>query len=238
MESGRIDLSAPIASDGKADFNMTDALPPSRLLRPVIIGLVGGIASGKSYVSGLLENLGAERIDADRLGHEVLAQKEVRERLAQIWGPSILTEQGEVDRRKVGKLVFGSSFNEVAQRKQLEAIVLPRIRALAFERIAAIRSLPEVPLAIVIDAPLLIEAGWEPICDFILFIDAPLEERIQRAAARGWTESHFVDREASQISLDEKRSRATHFIDNSLQANVTQQVNHFWNELERRVPRK
>ncbi len=227
---------APFASDGKATFIMTDSLP-SRLSRPVVIGLVGGIGSGKSHVGGLLENLGAQRIDADRLGHDVLMEKEVRERLAQIWGPSILTEQGEVDRTKVGKLVFGTSFNAVAQRKQLEAILHPRIRSLAFERIAAVRSMPQVPLAIVIDAPLLIEAGWEPMCDFILFIDSPHDERIQRAVGRGWTEPHFAAREASQISLDEKRSRATHFLDNSRDANITQQVTHFWNELERRVPK-
>jgi dephospho-CoA kinase len=221
----------------KATFIMIDSMP-STLARPVVIGLVGGVASGKSYVAGLLERLGAQRIDADRLGHDVLQLKEVRERLAQIWGPNILNEQGEVDRAKVGKLVFGNSFNAVAQRKQLEAIVHPRIRSLAFERISAFRSLPEIPLAIVIDAPLLIEAGWEPMCDFILFIDAPPEERLQRATARGWTESNFADREASQISLDEKRRRATHFLDNSRQANISQQVNNFWNELERRVPKK
>ncbi len=216
---------------------MTDSMP-SRLVRPVVIGLVGGVASGKSYVCTLLGNLGAERIDADRLGHEVLQLKEVRGRLAQIWGPSILTDDGEVDRTKVGKLVFGTSFNAVAQRKQLEAIVHPRIRSLALERIAAVRAMPKVPLAIVIDAPLLIEAGWEPMCDLILFVDSPSEERVQRATARGWTETHFADREASQISLDEKRSRATHFLDNSRQANITQQVNHFWDELERRVSKK
>jgi len=237
VKSGRIITPAPFASDGKVTLTMTDSMP-SRLSRPVVIGLVGGIASGKSYVGGLLEKLGAQRIDADRLGHDVLMEKEVRDRLTQIWGPNILTEQGEVDRTKVGKLVFGNSFNASAQRTQLEAIVLPRIRSLAFERIAAVRSLPETPLAIVIDAPLLIEAGWEPMCDFILFIDSPDEERIQRAAARGWTESHFAAREASQISLDEKRSRATHFLDNRRQANITQQVNHFWNELERRVLKK
>lgn len=221
----------------RANFIMTDS-SPSRLARPVVIGLVGGVASGKSYVGNLLEKLGAQRIDADRLGHEVLRLNEVRDRLAEIWGPTILTPQAEVDRTKVGKLVFGSSSDAAAHLKQLEAIVHPRIRTLAFERIAAIRSSADVPLAIVIDAPLLIEAGWEPMCDFILFIDSPREQRVQRATARGWAESHFADREASQLSLDEKRSRATHFFDNSRHADIAQQVNLFWRELERRVPKK
>ncbi len=210
----------------------------SRLRRPVVIGLVGGVASGKSYVGSLLEGYGAKRIDADRLGHEVLLLKEVRERLAQIWGPGILTEQGEVDRAKISKLVFGSSFNAAAQRKQLEAIVHPRIRSLALERIAEIRSLPETPLAIVLDAPLLIEAGWEPMCDFILFIECPREERVQRALARGWTESHFTERENSQIPLDEKRKHATHFVHNGQDENIQLEVRHFWNDLERHIPKK
>ena len=214
---------------------MTDSVP-TKLVRPVIIGLVGGVASGKSYVAELLENLGALRIDADRLGHEVLLVKEVREHLARIWGPSILTDRGEVDRSQVSKLVFGNSMNAVAGRRQLEAIVHPRIRSLALDRMAAVRALPEVPLAIVIDAPLLIEAGWESLCDFILFIDSPLEDRVQRATARGWTETQFADRENSQIPLDEKRSRATHFLDNRRQATMAEQVNHFWMELERCVP--
>lgn len=214
---------------------MTDSVP-TKLVRPVIIGLVGGVASGKSYVAELLENLGALRIDADRLGHEVLLVKEVREHLARIWGPSILTDRGEVDRSQVSKLVFGNSMKAVAGRRQLEAIVHPRIRSLALDRMAAVRALPEVPLAIVIDAPLLIEAGWESLCDFILFIDSPLEDRVQRATARGWTETHFADRENSQIPLDEKRSRATHFLDNRRQATMAEQVNHFWMELERCVP--
>ena len=214
---------------------MTDSVP-TKLVRPVIIGLVGGVASGKSYVAELLENLGALRIDADRLGHEVLLVKEVREHLARIWGPSILTDRGEVDRSQVSKLVFGNSMKAVAGRRQLEAIVHPRIRSLALDRMAAVRALPEVPLAIVIDAPLLIEAGWESLCDFILFVDSPLEDRVQRATARGWTEAHFADRENSQISLDEKRSRATHFLDNRRQATMAEQVNHFWMELERCVP--
>ena len=214
---------------------MTDSVP-TKLVRPVIIGLVGGVASGKSYVAELLENLGALRIDADRLGHEVLLVKEVREHLARIWGPSILTDRGEVDRSQVSKLVFGNSMHAVAGRRQLEAIVHPRIRSLALDRMAAVRALPEVPLAIVIDAPLLIEAGWESLCDFILFIDSPLEDRVQRATARGWTETQFADRENSQIPLDEKRSRATHFLDNRRQATMAEQVNHFWMELERCVP--
>lgn len=203
-----------------------------KFARPVVIGLVGGVASGKSYAGGLFETHGALRIDADRIGHEVLQSAEVRQRLTSLWGSAVLNASGEIDRAQVGKLVFGDSADAVVQRRQLEAIVHPRIRKVAQDRIAAVRALPEPPLAIVIDAPLLLEAGWEPMCDLILFVEAPLEDRLARAATRGWTAAHFADREASQLSLDEKRKRATHILDNSQSANVALQVKHLWQQLQ------
>jgi len=210
-----------------------DKPPTFKFARPVVVGLVGGVASGKSYVGQLLETHGALRIDADQIGHEVLQSAEVRKRLTDLWGQNVLNASGEIDRAQVGKLVFGDSAEATVQRRQLEAIVHPRIRSLAQERIAAARALPEPPLAIVIDAPLLLEAGWEPLCDLILFIDTPLDERLVRATARGWTADHFADREASQLPLDEKRKRATHILDNSQLANVAQQVIHLWQQLQR-----
>ncbi len=207
--------------------------PTSKFARPVIIGLVGGVASGKSYVGELLVTHGAQRIDADRIGHQVLQSAEVLQLLTNLWGPSVLNASGEIDRAQVGKLVFGDSVEATAQRRRLEAIVHPRIRNLAQARIAAARDLLSPPLAIVIDAPLLLEAGWESFCDLILFIETPLEERLARAMQRGWTAGHFADREASQLPLDEKRKRATHILDNSQHANIALQVTHLWQQLER-----
>ncbi len=204
-----------------------------KLVRPVIIGLIGGVASGKSFVGSLLEAEGALRIDADRLGHEVLQTAEVRKQLTDQWGQSLLYESGEIDRAKLAKLVFGESSEVVARRRQLESIVHPRIRALAQARIAAARSLPEPPLAIVIDAPLLLEAGWEKMCDLILFIETPLEERLSRAASRGWTAEQFHQREASQMPLDEKRKHATHIIDNGQRTHVELPIKHLWQQIVR-----
>ncbi len=205
----------------------------TKFTRPVVIGLVGGIASGKSYVAGLLQARGALRIDADRIGHQVLQLPEVRKRLTDLWGSSVLSSSGELDREQVAKIVFGNSAEAIEQRSKLEAIVHPRIRSAAFERIAAARAQPTPPLAIIIDAPLLLEAGWEPMCDLILFVDAPLEERVIRAATRGWTAEQLADREASQLTLNEKRKRATHILDNSRLGNIALQVNHLWEQLER-----
>ncbi len=187
-----------------------------------------------------MESHGALRIDADRLGHEVLRQEEVRSRLHGLWGDRILNAQGEIDREQVGKLVFGDAPEATMRRRQLESIVHPRIRALAQARIAAVRAMPEPVLAIVIDAPLLLEAGWESFCDLIVFVESPMEDRLARALARGWTAEHFADREASQLAIDEKRKRATHIVHNSQSSsengNVASQVKQIWQQqLERQV---
>jgi dephospho-CoA kinase len=207
----------------------------SKLARPVVIGLVGGVASGKSYVGELLASQGALRIDADRLGHEVLKQAEVCEQLASLWGDGIFSPPGEVDRKKLAALVFGDSESATRNRRLLESIVHPRIRQLAEQQIASARAGTNVLTAIVVDAPLLLEAGWEPLCDLILFVDAPAEVRLQRALGRGWTQQSFQDREASQLSLSEKRSRATHIIDNGPDANVSGQIDRLWKELNKRL---
>ncbi len=207
----------------------------TKLMRPVIIGMVGGIAAGKSYVGELLENKGALRIDADRLGHEVLLLPEVRERLVELWGKDILDAQGQVQRAAIAALVFGTSAEAVTRRRQLEEIVHPRSRRLAEQRIAAARVEPEVPMAIVIDAPLLIEAGWEPFCDLILFIDAPYETRLARAQQRGWTQQQFDDRATSQLGLSEKRSAATHIIDSRGETELNGQINRLWKQISQSV---
>lgn len=203
----------------------------SSLKRPVIIGLIGGVASGKSFVAELFEAEGALRIDADKLGHEVLRTEEVRNQLKALWGASVLKDSGEVDRAALGKLVFGSSHEALERREQLEAIVHPLIRQLAESQIEHARELSPSPVALLVDAPLLLEAGWEPMCDLILFIDSPIEQRLARAKLRGWSEEHFAEREASQISLDEKRQRATHVIDNGASDNVALRVKHLWQQL-------
>ncbi len=206
-----------------------------KLARPVIIGLVGGIASGKSFVGELLEKHGALRIDADRLGHEVLRQPIVRQRLVELWGTSILNDDGEVDRKAIAARVFGDSVEAVSRRRLLEQLVHPRIHTLAEQQIATARAQPNPLTAIVIDAPILLEAGWEPLCDLILFVDAPEEVRMTRARNRGWTKEQFEDREASQLSLSEKRSRATHIIDNSVESQLSGQIDRLWNEISKRI---
>ncbi len=181
-----------------------------------VVGLVGGIASGKSQVANMFRTLGAKVIDADELGHEVLQQPAVARHLSQLFGGAILDESGQVIRRELGKLVFGDDAESAIRLEQLEQVVHPLIHAEALNRLREVQNNPFRPPAVVIDAPLLLEAHWTPLCDVILFVDTPEKVRMERAKQRGWSPEHFIARERSQWSLDEKRKAATHFISGTL----------------------
>jgi dephospho-CoA kinase len=196
----------------------------------IIIGLVGGVASGKSAVAAALAQRGAVVFDADKVGHQVLQEPKIRDQLVNRWGRDILDQGGQIARPAVAARVFGGSEAAAAQRRWLEELVHPRIR----ERIVAeIARLPDqsVP-AVVIDAALLFESGWNDACQIVVFVDAPREARLKRALTRGWTPEEFSRREAAQMPIEEKRQLSSHVIDNSgsladLHANVAQ----FWNEV-------
>jgi dephospho-CoA kinase len=170
------------------------------------LGLVGGIASGKSQVAEYLRDLGAVVLDADRAGHEVLRQPEVIAALKSRWGEKILDASGQVSRRAVAKIVFGAG-NE-AEKRFLEQLTHPRIQMRMQQEIARAQALTPPPPALVLDAALLFEAGWERLCDKILFVDTPRDLRLERAVARGWSAEQFAAREAAQLPPEEKRARA------------------------------
>jgi dephospho-CoA kinase len=193
-----------------------------------IIGLVGGVASGKSLAANLLVELGAVHLDADRTGHRVLAEDDgVRQALIERWGNAILDADGHVDRRAVAKQVFAKSATGTANRKFLEDLLHPRIRErLNIERDQAVATGKP---AIVVDAPLLLEADWGSLCDIVLMIDSPREMRLKRAATRGWTETDFDDREDAQWPPEEKRRHADVVIPNYGTADELRgAISQFW----------
>src|SRR5262249_41735030 len=151
------------------------------------------IASGKSLVANILRDMGAVVLDADQAGHYVLRQPDVIEELKKRWGDKVLDAKGQINRREVAKIVFAKG-NE-AERKFLEQLTHPRIEELLKKELDTIRNSPEVPPVLVIDAPLLFEAGWDKFCDKVLFVDAPRDLRLERAVARGWSTEQFAARE-------------------------------------------
>ncbi len=172
----------------------------------LILGLVGGIASGKSVVANVLRDMGAVVLDADQAGHFVLREPNVIAELRKRWGDGILDASGQISRRAVAKIVFAQGNN--AERKFLEQLTHPRIEALLKQELEAVRKSAEPPPVLVIDAALLFEAGWDKLCDKILFVDAPRDVRLERAVARGWSTEQFAAREAAQLPPEEKRARS------------------------------
>jgi dephospho-CoA kinase len=171
------------------------------------IGVVGGVASGKSLVSQQLAKLGAGILDADQAGHDVLTNDhEVRSALFDRWGRDILTANGRVDRRAVAIHVFADTAAGIEDRKFLEGLTHPRIHALLDDQRRQFAA--EGRAAVVLDAPLLLEAGWGPMCDLILFVDTPRAARAAHAKTRGWSEAEFNRREASQWPVEKKRLAA------------------------------
>lgn len=181
-----------------------------------MIGLVGGVGSGKSHLARLLRDTHPiEIVEGDPAGHQVLTEPQTKDRLRKSFGSAVFTPAGEVDRRQLGRLVFGSAPEQLAARKQLEQIVHPRIAEILARQVALARSHPQVE-AVILDAALLLEAGWRDLCDVVVFIDTPLEQRVERVKnSRGWSRDELQRREASQFPVERKRKEAQYVVDNS-----------------------
>ncbi len=207
---------------------------------PPVIAIVGGIGSGKSFVARLFEEAGGVvRIDADLIGHEVLARPEVIRELAEAFGSEILDAAGQVNRKVVAAKVFGPG-RELA-RSRLEAITHPRIRAEIERQIALVRqpasshqSTSDRPAvrAIVLDAAILLEVGWNDLVDRIVYVDTPDDVRLRRVhETRGWSAEELRRRELSQWTLERKRSAAHDMIRNSEESgDVRRQVLRILND--------
>jgi dephospho-CoA kinase len=193
------------------------------------IGLVGGVASGKSLVAKMLVQLGAGLLDADRAGHDVLAEDaDVHLALRERWGEAVFGPDAIVDRGAIARLVFGDDDAAKAEREFLEGLLHPRIGR-RLDRLRE-RHAAEGRPAVVLDAPVLLEAGWGPTCDILLMVDVPRELRLKRALQRGWTEAEFDRREAAQWPMDDKRRSAHVIISNAgTEEELRQEVRKFWN---------
>jgi dephospho-CoA kinase len=175
----------------------------------VRVGLTGGVASGKSSVSAILRELGAVVIDADQLAREVVEKGTPGlERVVAAFGPEVLTADGDLDRAKVGSIVFADE----EQRRVLEAIVHP----LVFERIVALEEAASDADLVVHDIPLLAESGRADTFDAVIVVDAPAEVQVERMVLdRGWTREDAEARIAAQAGREDRRAIATYVIDNT-----------------------
>jgi len=162
-------------------------------------------------VASLFAARGAKVISGDQLGHEALAQPDIQKKVIERWGPQLLDEKGEVDRRRLGAIVFA----DPRERAALEVLVFPWIERRFREEIARAESDPDIAL-VVLDAAIMLEAGWNRVCDRLVYVDAPREVRLRRLAEqRGWSAEEVAARENVQMPLAEKRQRADFVIDSS-----------------------
>ncbi|MEM7310374.1 MAG: dephospho-CoA kinase [Planctomycetota bacterium] len=179
----------------------------------MVLGILGGIASGKSFAARLLAGSDGLVLDADALAHEVLASDEVTALVAERFGPGALGADGRPDRAALARIVFA----DPEARRALEGWTHPRVRAMILARLEAARAadLPRV----VLDVPLLLENdeqhGFVGLCDALIFVDADEEERERRAAQkRGWPPGELARRQAAQLPLPMKKQRADHVLAN------------------------
>jgi dephospho-CoA kinase len=196
-----------------------------------LIGIVGGIASGKTFIAEQFRARGAEVVSADQLAHEVLRFDEVKRAARNRWGDAIFGPDGEVNRAALAKIVFAPPPDGPQELKVLEQLTHPKIGQLVRQEVSEL-SQQKRATAIVLDVPLMFESGWNKYCDRIVFVDVPRELRMARALARGWTREGFERREAAQESLETKRKLADLVIDNSGSPESAQaQIEHFWHSL-------
>lgn len=193
----------------------------------VVIGLTGGIGTGKSVVAGFLRELGAAHIDADRLGHEAYQPGTPgwREVVA-VFGEQVLQPNGEVDRKKLGALVF----NDPSQLARLNAILHPLIYQMAQQRIQQLQS--QGHHVIVLEAAVLIEAGWTPLVDEVWVTVADEAAVVRRVQERnGLPEEAIRARIRAQLPPEDRLRHATVVINNSGSAEeLRQQVLRLWNQ--------
>jgi dephospho-CoA kinase len=179
-----------------------------------VLGLIGGIGAGKSRVAALLAEEGGFVIEADKVGHALLDQRPVRDLIVSKFGPAVLAPPptdaagGDapppIDRRALGSIVFAKP----SALRQLEAILHPRMRR-TFERAIARTVRRGEARAVVLDAAILLEAGWDTLCDRIVFVESSRDRRLARLSeSRGWTDEMLEGREKAQWALDRKRERA------------------------------
>jgi dephospho-CoA kinase len=191
----------------------------------VVIGVTGLPASGKSTVSGMLAALGAAAVDADLLAHEAMDAPGTARRVERLLGTGVLRTDGSVDRGAVAARVFGERGAPALRR--LEGLLHPLVRLRMRELVAAARR-RRAP-AVVLEVPLLFEAGLDRSCDLSVFVDAPRTVRLRRARARGWTGRDLRAREARQLPAAARRRRADEVVDNGGGRSATwRQVRALW----------
>ena len=195
-----------------------------------IIGLTGGIATGKSTASEILSQLGAEIIDADRVGHQIyIPGTEAWKDLISTFGEDILLPDKTINRPMLGKIVFADK----EALNKLNQIVHPWMYKKFEEEIEIIRKKNNNSGVVVLDAAILIEANWLPLVDQVWLVVADHNVVLERLCKnKGFTQEHAKSRISSQLKDEERRRYADVVIENNgALSEIREKVNEAWREL-------
>ncbi|MCZ7648772.1 MAG: dephospho-CoA kinase [Planctomycetota bacterium] len=176
--------------------------------RPVI-GLLGQVCTGKSTVAEAFRRRGAELYEADKLVHELYRRAEVKAEVRKRFGADVFAPDGEVDRKKLGALVFA---DEAKLAELTREVIFPRTGEALDARLRTFRA-GQAP-ALVLDAPTLLESGRGALCDRLLFVSAPRARREAWARGRGWEPGELARREGRMLDEQEKRKRCDAVLEN------------------------
>lgn len=189
-----------------------------------LIGVTGGIATGKSTVGRMLAAHGATVIDADELAREAVHPGEpTLDAVAARFGRDVILPDGSLDRARLGEIVFA----DPVARRDVEGITHPRILELTQERVAA--ALASAAPLVAVDIPLLFENAREAMFEGVLLVYAPPEVQLRRLRERnGLDDAAALQRLAAQLPIDEKRDRATWIIDNAAGLDATARAVDMW----------
>jgi len=181
-------------------------------MKKPIIGIAGGIGSGKTFVARLFGELGCLVIEADALVREAYLDPAVRRTLREWWGGEVFTVDGGVDRAAIARKVF----DDPKQRRRLEQLLHPWVSA---RREVLQKGAVDKTKAFIWDTPLLFETGLNEACDAVVFVDVPDADRLRRVVVRrGWDAAELHRRENLQMPLDKKRRISDYVLNNTADA--------------------
>lgn len=176
-----------------------------------VIGIAGGIGSGKSLIARLFGEMGCLVLSADDHVRLIYQDPDVLKTIRGWWGDGVFNSQGGLDRRAVARIVF----DRPDEKTRLEALVHPKVSRMRYEAMLVAADDAQV-IAYVWDIPLLFEVGLDKQCDAVIFVDAPWEQRLARVQnSRKWDENDLLAREKLQEPLDNKRRMSKYIIQNT-----------------------
>ena len=189
-------------------------------LKLIILGLTGGIGSGKTRVAKIFRELGAKLIEADKIAYTIINHPQIKRALLKWYGDGIIKKTGQIDRKKLAEL----SFNNFENIGRLNKLTHPYIKKEISNQLRQLNNNHKLKKTgvVVIDAPLLLETGLDKFCDYITFIKTSYKIRLKRVLiSRKWNSTEIKKREQYQIPLSKKQSKADFIINNNKLLDIT-----------------